>query len=76
MAHQTGAGRAVLLARVVARNANEVRLSCYSPERAEKKRGIVERFGRRSERALEELDARAVGGTHAQAPPVPERRPP
>ena len=57
VAHETRSGGAVLLHKVVSRDAGEVRLHCYSPERADKERGIVERFGRRFERALDELDA-------------------
>ena len=57
VAHETRTGRRVLLHKVAAADAGEVRLYCYSPERAEKERGIVERFGRRFERALDELHA-------------------
>jgi hypothetical protein len=56
VAHGTRSGRTVQLHRVETRDPDEVRLHCCSPERADKERAIVERSGRRFERALAELN--------------------
>ena len=54
VAHATRTGRTVHLQRVAAAD-GEVRLRCFSPERADKERGIVERLSGRFEKALREL---------------------
>ena len=54
-AHVTRSGRTVHLQRAVSRADGEVRLHCYSPERAEKENAILERFSRRFEEALAAL---------------------
>ena len=53
---QTQSKQTVQLHKVVATDPDEVRLYCYSEERAEKERGIVERFATRFEAALTKLN--------------------
>ena len=53
---QTQSQQTVHLHKVVATDPDEVRLYCYSEERAEKERGIVERFATRFEAALTKLN--------------------
>ena len=68
--HGTRTGRTVHLHKVVSRDPDEVRLYCYSPERADKERGIVERF----EQALTELsDGPSRSRTHKKLGRVRER---
>ena len=52
---QTRSNQTVHMHKVVSTDPDEVRLYCYSEERAEKERGIVERFATRFETALTEL---------------------
>ena len=52
---RTAANRDVRLHKVVSDDGREVRLYCFSEERAAKERGIVERFAKRFEQALAEL---------------------
>ena len=52
---QTRSNQTVHMHKVVSTDPDEVRLYCYSEERAEKERGIVERFAIRFETALTEL---------------------
>ena len=54
-AHRTRRGGTVHLHKVDDPDAGEVRLYCYSEERAEKERGIAERFAQRFERDLNAL---------------------
>ena len=56
LAHRTRSGGVVHLEKVDDAEAGEVRLYCYSEQRAEKERGIAERFAQRFERALGALD--------------------
>ena len=53
---QTQSNQAVHLHKVLSTDPDEVRLYCYSEERAEKERGIVERFAARFETALTKLN--------------------
>jgi len=53
---QTQSKQRVHLHKVVSTDPDEVRLYCYSEERAEKERGIVERFAARFETALNKLN--------------------
>ena len=53
---QTQSNQTVHLHKVVSTDADEVRLYCYSEERAEKERGIVARFATRFEAALTKLN--------------------
>ena len=53
---QTQSKQTVHLHKVVSADPDEVRLYCYSEERAEKERGIVERFAVRFETALTQLN--------------------
>ena len=53
---QTQSDQTVHMHKVVSTDPDEVRLYCYSEERAEKERGIVERFASRFETALTKLD--------------------
>ena len=53
---QTQSKQTVHLHKVVSTDPGEVRLYCYSEERAEKERGIVERFATRFEAALTKLN--------------------
>ena len=53
---QTQSQQTVHLHKVVSTDPDEVRLYCYSEERAEKERGIVERFAARFEAALTKLN--------------------
>ena len=53
---QTQSKQTVHLHKVVSADPDEVRLYCYSEERAEKERGIVERFAVRFETALTKLN--------------------
>ena len=55
VAIQTQSKQTVHLHKVVSTDPDEVRLYCYSEERAEKERGIVERFAARFETALTQL---------------------
>ena len=72
--HGMRTGRTVHLHKVVSRDPDEVRLYCYSPERADKERGIVERFGKRFEQALTELsDGLSRPRTHKKLGRVRER---
>ena len=72
--HGTRTGRTVHLHKVVSRDPDEVRLYCHSPERADKERGIVERFGKRFEQALTELsDGLSRPRTHKKLGRVRER---
>ena len=52
---RTRSNQTVHLQKVVSTDPDEVRLYCYSEERAEKERGIVERFAARFEAALTQL---------------------
>ena len=52
---QTQSNQTVHMHKVVSTDPDEVRLYCYSEERAEKERGIVERFATRFETALTQL---------------------
>ena len=52
---QTRSNQTVHMHKVVSTDPDEVRLYCYSEERAEKERGIVERFATRFETALTQL---------------------
>ena len=52
---QTQSNQTVHLHKVVSTDPDEVRLYCYSEARAEKERGIVERFATRFETALTQL---------------------
>ena len=52
---RTQSSQTVHLQKVVSTDPDEVRLYCYSEERAEKERGIVERFAARFEAALTQL---------------------
>ena len=54
-AHRTRRGGTVHLHKVDDPEGGEVRLYCYSEERAEKERGIVERFAKRFEKDLQAL---------------------
>ena len=56
LAHRTRSGGTVHLHQVADRDGDEVRLYCYSEERAEKERGIAERFAQRFEKALQAID--------------------
>ena len=56
VAIQTQSKQTVHLHKVVSTDPDEVRLYCYSEERAEKERGIVERFAARFETALTNLN--------------------
>ena len=53
---QTQSKQTVHLHKVVSTDPDEVRLYCYSEQRAEKERGIVERFAARFETALTKLN--------------------
>ena len=53
---QTQSDQTVHMHKVVSTDPDEVRLQCYSEERAEKERGIVERFAARFETALTKLN--------------------
>ncbi len=53
--HDTRGGRIVHLQRAASRADGEVRLHCYSPERAEKENAILARFSKRFEAALTAL---------------------
>ena len=53
---QTQSKQTVHLHKVVSTDPDEVRLYCYSEQRAEKERGIVERFAARFETALTQLN--------------------
>ena len=53
---RTQSNQTVHLHKVVSTDPDEVRLYCYSEERAEKERGIVERFATRFEAALTKLN--------------------
>ena len=55
VAIQTQSKQTVQLHKAVSTDPDEVRLYCYSEERAEKERGIVERFATRFEAALTKL---------------------
>ena len=55
VAVQTQSKQTVHLHKAVSTDPDEVRLYCYSEERAEKERGIVERFATRFEAALTKL---------------------
>ena len=52
LTHRTRSGGVVHLEKVDDAEAGEVRLYCYSEQRAEKERGIAERFAQRLERDL------------------------
>ena len=52
---QTRSNQTIHMHKVVSADPDEVRLYCYSEERAEKERGIVERFATRFETALTQL---------------------
>ena len=52
---RTQSNQTVHLHKVVSTDPDEVRLYCYSEERAEKERGIIERFAARFEAALTQL---------------------
>ena len=52
---RTRSNQTVHMHKVVSTDPDEVRLYCYSEERAEKERGIVERFATRFETALTQL---------------------
>ena len=53
---RTQSNQTVHLHKVVSTDPDEVRLYCYSEERAQKERGIVERFATRFEAALTQLN--------------------
>ncbi len=57
MSIQTQSQQTVHLHKVVSTDPDDVRLYCYSEQRAEKERGIVERFAVRFETALTKLNA-------------------
>ena len=56
LAHRTRSGGVVHLEKVDDAEAGEVRLYCYSEQRAEKERGMAERFAQRLERGLDALN--------------------
>ena len=56
LAHRTRSGGMVHLEKVDDAEAGEVRLYCYSEQRAEKERGMAERFAQRLERGLDALN--------------------
>ena len=64
---QTQSDQTVHMHKVVSTDPDEVRLYCYSEERAEKERGIVERFAARFETAPDEAQRRAGPPASAQA---------
>ena len=72
VAVQTQSKQTVHLHKAVSTDPDEVRLYCYSEERAEKERGIVERFATRFEAALtklhEGLARPRTGGATSAAP--------
>ena len=73
VAHGTRTGRTVHLQRAESAD-GEVRLHCRSPERADKERGIVERFSGRFEKALRDLhDGLSRPRTHKKLDRVRER---
>ena len=55
LSHRTRSGATVHLHKVDDPDAGEVRLYCYSEQRAKKERGIAERFAQRFERDLQAL---------------------
>ena len=65
-AHRTRRGGTVHLHKVDDPDGGEVRLYCYSEERAEKERGIVERFAKRFEKDLPSPARGAFAATHAK----------
>ena len=71
---QTQSNQTVHLHKVVSTDPEEVRLYCYSEERADKERGIVERFATRFEAALAKLhDGLARPRTHKRLDQVWQR---
>ncbi len=56
VSHQTQSKQTVHLHKVVSADTDEVRVYCYSEQRAQKERGIVERFAARFEAALTKLN--------------------
>ena len=56
LAHRTRSGGMVHLEKVDDAEAGEVRLYCYSEQRAKKERGMAERFAQRLERGLDALN--------------------
>ena len=56
LAHRTRGGGVVHLEKVDDAEAGEVRLYCYSERRAEKERGMAERFAQRLERDLDAIN--------------------
>ena len=71
---QTQSNQTVQLHKVVSADRDEVRLYCYSQERAEKERAIVERFAGRFEAALTKLhDGLARPRTHKRLDQVWQR---
>ena len=71
---RTQSDQTVHLHKVVSTEPDEVRLQCYSEERAEKERGIVERFATRFEAALAKLhDGLARPRTHKRLDQVWQR---
>ena len=69
-----GSNQTVQLHKVVSSDPDEVRLYCYSEERAEKERAIVERFASRFEAALTKLnDGLARPRTHKRLDQVWQR---
>ena len=57
---ETASSHGVHLHKVLSEDAQEVRLYCFSEERAAKERGIVERFAKRFEDALTKLSEGAI----------------
>ena len=71
---RTQSNQTVQLHKVVSSDPDEVRLYCYSEERAEKERAIVERFASRFEAALTKLnDGLARPRTHKRLDQVWQR---
>ena len=65
-AHRTRRGGTVHLHKVDDPDGGEVRMYCYSEERAEKERGIVERFAQRFEKDLQALHEGLSRPRHAK----------
>ena len=65
---ETASSHGVHLHKVLSDDAQEVRLYCFSEERAAKERGIVERFAKRFEDALTKLSDGPVQTAYSQTP--------
>ena len=71
---QTQSNQTVHLHKLISTDPDEVRLYCYSEERADKERGIVERFATRFEAALAKLhDGLARPRTHKRLDQIWQR---